>query len=159
MMSKIFFIRFIENMELKTSAINFNGILYGKNNYTMSKPVYTCKYGDRLLISTFIEAVKNGTPVQIRKEPGFNKITLESNLDINFNLFDRMRYLISEEQLDMLNKKRNGEYKTLLYVLSDDDFANLKKKKSLQTKLENFSNILQEKSPQYLQELIKKHFV
>ena len=148
-------------MKLIQNQTSFNGILYGRKYNLVSAPVYTCKYGDRLLISTFLDAFNNGKKVNIAKEPGFNKVVLESNLDLKFNLFDRMRFLISDEQLNMLKKKSNGDYDTLIYVLSDDEFKILKNKKSknFQNKIEQFSDILQEKAPDNLKDFIKKYFV
>lgn len=152
---------FIFIMKLIQNQTSFNGILYGRKNYSLSEPIYTCKYGDRLLVSTFVDAFQNGTEVKISKDPGFNKVVLESDLNLKFDLFDRMRFLISKEQIEMLKKKSNGEYDTLVYVLSEDDFANLKlkKSKSFQDKIKQFSGILQKNAPENLKDFIKKYFV
>lgn len=148
-------------MKLIQNQTSFNGILYGRKKYVLSEPIYTCKYGDRLLVSTFVDAIHDGAKVKISKDPGFNKVVLESDLNLKFNLFDRMRFLISKEQIEMLKKKASGEYDTLVYVLSEDDFANLKLKnsKSFQNKMKQFSDILQKDAPENLKDFIKKYFV
>ena len=147
-------------MKLEKSSPKFSGILYGQKCRMLSKPVYTCKYGDRLLVSTFVDAVNNGADVLIKKEPGFNKIVLESDLDIKFNLCDRIKFLISDEQIEMLKKKKEGEYDTLIYVLSDDDYINLKNKnsKSFQAKLAKFRELIHENAPIELRGFINTYF-